>query len=166
MARMTFKSGAEYALRLSKLARCADGIAKRALYRGAKVVTDQIRKNIEALPEEEFRRLTKSDSFSGIPSNQKKDVLEGLGVTTMERDGDGLNVKVGFDGYGKNPTKKYPKGVPNQLIMRALESGTSWVRKKHPVVRNAVNATKPKAVEAMNQSINEDCEKIMKSKEG
>lgn len=162
MARMTIKSGEEYSLRLSKLAKCTDGIARKSLYLGAKVVTDQIRKNIEALPEEKLRYLVKGDKFEGIPREQKQDVLNGLGVTKMESDGDGHNVKIGFDGYGSMPTKTYPKGVPNQVIMRALESGTSWVRQKHPVVRTAVNATKAKAVETMNQSINEDCERIIK----
>ena len=161
MAKMTFKAGEEYVIRLSRLAQSVDRIAKKALYHGAKVVTDQIRKNIESLPEEEDRYLLNGDKFSGIPHEQKEDVLNGLGVTKMENDGDGFNVKIGFDGYGSRPTKQYPKGLPNQMVMRALESGSS-VRQKRPVVRPAVNATKEKVVEVMNQYINEDCEKIMK----
>lgn len=161
MARITFKKGDEYALKLSRLATNSDEIAKKAIYAGAKVVADKIKLNLEALPEERFRHLKGADIFVGLPKQQKEDLIESFGITPIKRDENGWNAKIGFDGYGNYPTKKYPRGVPNQLLARAIESGSS-VRKKMPFVRPAVNATKNKALAEMRKIIDNEIEKQMK----
>lgn len=164
MARISFKSGDEYALKLSKLATNSEEIAKKAIYQGAKVVADKINQNLNALPEEKFRYLRGGDKFSGVPEQQKQDLKDSFGVTPIQRDKDGnWNAKIGFDGYGSIPTSKYPQGIPNQLLARSIESGSS-VRQKRPFVRPAVNATKKKAVEAMKKVIDEETQKIMGGK--
>jgi hypothetical protein len=56
------------------------------------------------------------------------------------------SVKLGFDGYNDVVTDKYPSGQPNQLIARAIESGTSWLQPCH-FMSKAQNANKA-AVEA------------------
>ena len=66
--------------------------------------------------------------------------------------------KLGFDGYGSIPTRKYPKGVPNQMLMRSIESGTSF-RKKNAVVRKSVNGARKKAVKTMGETIDEELRK-------
>jgi hypothetical protein len=162
MARMTFMLGDEFALKLSRMAAQSERIAKTAIHAGASIVADEIRANIEALPTEEFRYLREGDQFEGITATQKNDLLDSLGITPILQDNDGnWNAKVGFDGYGSMPTRKYPKGLPNQLIARAAESGSS-VRRKHPFVRPAVNAVKRRASEKMEQVITEEMNKIMK----
>lgn len=59
-----------------------------------------------------------------------------------------LNVKLGFDGYNGMKTKKYPKGQPNVLLARSIESGSS-IAKKRPFVAPAVRKTKKAAEETM-----------------
>jgi len=162
MARIAFKAGEEYALKLSKLATGSEEIAKSALHEAARVVANKIRSILEAMPEESFRHLAPGEKFDGLPARQKEDLLDGYGVTEIKLSQDGYwNVKIGFDGYGSIPTKAYPEGIPNQLIARALESGSS-VRQKHPFVRPAVAATRKEAQEAMQKVIDEETEKIMK----
>lgn len=141
MARITFKAGDEYALKLSALAAGSEETAKRAVYEGAGVVADKIRANLSA-------------NLAG--SSQSTGSLEAsLGITPVTMDRDGFwNAKIGFDGYDE-------KGVPNQLKARVMESGSSRL-KKRPFVRPAVNAVKAAAVEAMQRVIDEDTEKIMK----
>lgn len=161
MARMTFKAGEEFALKLSKLATKSDEIARKAIYEGAKIVADKIKANLDALPEEKFRYLGDGEKFVGVPESQKKDLTESFGVTPISIDGSGnWNAKIGFDGYGSIPTNKYPQGVPNQLIARAIESGSS-VRQKKPFVRPAVNATRKKAQEKMGEVIDNEIMKTM-----
>ncbi len=156
MARMTFKAGDEFALRLSRLATGSSAIAKKAIYVGAEIVADKIKANINALPEDKFRRLKADEKFKGVPSVQKEDLKNGFGITPMKRDEAGnWNARVGFDGYGKNTTAAYPSGLPNQLLARAVESGSS-VRKKTPFVRPAVNETKAAVIEAMGRVIDEE----------
>ena len=162
MGRITFKAGEDYAIKLAALAGRSEEIVRRALHDAAGIVTDKIRDNIESLPEDSFRYLRGGDVLSGPTSGQKDDLLDSLGITPIEQDRSGWwNVKVGFDGYGSFPTRKYPQGLPNQLLARATESGSS-VRQKHPFVRPAVNATKKEAVAAMQDVIDSECKKTMK----
>lgn len=147
MAKFTFKAGEDYAVKLGLLAARSDEIAKRALYDAADVVANKVRANIEAIPEDNFRFLHEEDQLSSVSRGQKDDLLNGLKVTPIDKDGSGWwNVVVGFDGYGSFPTKKYPKGVPNLLLARSVESGSS-TRKKHPFSRPAVKATEKAAID-------------------
>lgn len=162
MAKLTFKAGDEWAIKLSRLATGTDVIAKKAVYAAADIVTDKIRENLEALPEDKFRYLPNGEKFSGIPKSQKKDLADSLGITPIEPDSQGnYNAKIGFDGYGSTPTKAYPNGVPNQLLARATESGSS-VRAATPFVRPAVNATKKEAQAEMGRVVDEEIKKTMK----
>lgn len=160
MARMTFKASDEYALKLSRLATDFDVVAKKAIFAGAKIVADKIRSNLEKVPTEKFRYLRGGDQFNGLTRTQKADLLESFGITPIKLDDGYWTAKIGFDGYGSKPTNKYPQGIPNQLLARAVESGSS-VRRKHPFVRPAVNATKKSVITEMDRVINEETEKIM-----
>ena len=155
MAKMTFKAGDDYMLKLSRLGARSDAIAKKALYAAADIVTDAVRDNLESLPTDRYRYLEKDEKFTGVPSGLKRDLLDSLGITPVDTDKNGdWNVKVGFDGYGSFPTKKYTKGVPNQMLARSIESGSS-VRVKTPFVRPAVRATKKAAIGAMQKVIDQ-----------
>lgn len=162
MARMEISGFEELELQLSKLA--DPEIAKEVVKAGAQPVADQIRKNLSGLPEDKFRRLAKDEVFTGIPEQQKKDLLESMGITPPDINFDGnTNIKIGFDGYGKIPTKKYPKGVPNQLLARAVESGSS-VRKKTPFIRRGEGKSKKLAEAEMQKKLDEKIEVIMKGR--
>ena len=88
-------------------------------------------------------------------------MADSFGLTPIERDKNGfLHTKAGFDGYGSHPTKQYPQGVPNQLLARAVESGSS-AREKTPFVRPAVTKTKKAAVEAMQAEIDKEIKKLI-----
>lgn len=152
MANMEIIGGDDLELQLSRLAQ--PEMSKRIVRAGANPVADEIRKRLINLPEDKFRKLGKNEVFIGVPKQQKQDLLDSLGVAPADIDREGnANTKVGFQGYGSYPTKKYPKGVPNQLLARAIESGSS-VRKKTPFVRPAVNSNKDKAIEAMQDEYN------------
>lgn len=153
MARMTFQAGDDYAVQLSRMGADIDEIAGKAIYEAAGIVADKIKSNLEALPEDRFRKLERGEVFSGLPVEQKRNLVQSLGITPIKPDNKGnLNAKIGFDGYGTHKTKKYKNGVPNKLLARAVESGSS-VRKKTPFVRPAVNATKEAAQNKMNEVI-------------
>ena len=141
MAKMTFNMGEDYLKKLGALGAKSEETAVKAIQAGAGIVTDQIRKNLEA-------NLAGSQESTGA-------LAESLGITPVSTDRDGvINAKIGFDGYDE-------KGVPNQLKARVMESGTSKIQKR-PFVRPAVNATKKVAEEAMQRVIDEEIEKTMK----
>lgn len=164
MAKVTFKGMAKYGDALKQLELSFAGnndILERAAKAGADPVADEIRNRLANLPEAKFQRLPEGGKFMGISSHQKEDLLEGFGVTPPGRDKTGfVHVKVGFEGYGSFPTKSYPNGVPNALIARAAESGSS-VRQKTPFVRPAVRATTKKAIEEMDKSLERDLKQII-----
>lgn len=96
-----------------------------------------------------------------ITVGQKQGLIEGFGVSPLDNENGYINVKLGFSGYNNVKTKKYPKGQPNVLVARGIESGASD-REKHPFIRTAVNKSKKPAVEAMKQTIDNDIEQKMK----
>lgn len=169
MAKISFRNLGEYELRLSHLSERTSKIAGKAIYAGAKIITDQIRANIEAMPAvSDFEGLVayKKKEPAPLTESAKKGLLEGLGVTKMQDDNGYYNVKIGFDGpegkhgYNGLKTQKYPKGQPNVLIARSLESGSS-IAEKRPFVRPAINATRKQAEAKMAEVIDNEIKKIM-----
>lgn len=161
LAKVSIKLGDAYAMRISKLSKGSDEIIKKAVYNGAGVVADAIRSNISNLPGTSFRHLKDGEKFDGVPEEQKQALLDGLGISPIESDDKGnVNAKIGFDGYGATPTKKYPLGLPIPMIARSVESGSS-VRVKTPFVRPAVKSSQNAAEKAMEEIVNEEIKKIM-----
>lgn len=152
----------EFTLKLKNLGKELEKVAKKAVFAGAEIIADQVKQNLVALPEEEFRRLKKDEQFKGVPIQQKNDLIKSFGIARMGYDKFGvLNAKLGFDGYGSFKSKKYPQGLPNDLLARSIESGSS-VRVKTPFFRKAVAAKKAEAQRRMEEIINEEFNKITK----
>ena len=159
MAKMTIGKGMdEYLAKLGNLEFAAPGLVGQAIYEGAKVVADQVRAEIEALPTAESKRVATPRD----PTQVEKDgLLDGLGVAKKKNDNGYINVKIGMDGYNTDKTKKYPRGKPNAMIARSIESG-STVMKRNAFISRAVNKTKKEAEAAMQKVIEEGIEKIVK----
>lgn len=159
MAKMYIKASDEYAKKLSKLKGNTDKISEKAIYNGAGIVADAIKDSIKGLPVNN-QYGTESDPIRGVSSRQKADLIDGFGVAPMRKEANGdVNTKLGFGGYGRTPTKKYPKGVPNQLLARSVESGTTF-RVKTPFVRPAVRKAKADAIQEMDRTIETEIKKI------
>lgn len=159
MARIKFKGLKEYQAKLEKLSGNTEEIAGRAIYAAAEIVADAVKANIDSLPiDESFG--TAEHPTHGLKAIQKRGLQESWGITPMRDDGGYYNVKLGFDGYNDLETKGNPIGQPNQMIARAIESGTSF-SDKIPFVRPAVNATKARAEKALSDTLDEEIEKIM-----
>ena len=159
MAKMTIGKGMdEYLAKLGNLEFAAPGLVGQAIYEGAKVVADQVRAEIEALPTAESKRVATPRD----PTQVEKDgLLDGLGVAKKKNDSGYINVKIGMDGYNTDKTKKYPRGKPNAMIARSIESG-STVMKRNAFISRAVNKTKKEAEAAMQKVFEEGIEKIVK----
>lgn len=163
MAKITFKGLEDYELRLSRLSQGAEEIAGKSIYAGAAIVADAVRENIQRLdarPDREGLVAYHKKEPPPLTQSQKQGLLDGFGVSSLQDDRGYLNVKLGFDGYNKLRTKSFPKGQPNVMIARSLESGSS-ISPKRPFVRPAVNASRQAAEEAMAKVLDEEIEKIM-----
>lgn len=160
MANIKMYNMEDYLLRLGRLGEQSDRVAKKAVGAAAVVVADAVRPAIAALPTQEGMAANGKE-IDVLSEAQKRGLIDGFGITPAKQDGDGVNIAVGFDGYNTCKTKKYPKGQPNQLIARSVESGSS-VRKKHPFVRPAVRRVKKTAVDAMREVIDAETAKAIK----
>ena len=125
MAKITFPGLRDYELMLSKIEGVTDDMIGRAVYEGAGIVADAVKANIEALPIVTGYGTSENPLPGGVTAVQKAGLREGFGISKLQDDSGYLNVKLGFDGYNRTKTEKYPGGQPNQLVARGVESGTS-----------------------------------------
>lgn len=156
MAKMTIRGMEEYTRKLSKLGEQQEEVSKKAVYSGAGIVADEIKRRLEInLQDPSYLGSQKGGIRKNEYYEQTGDLLDSLGIAPIQvAFGDlGTSTKVGFDGYDKH-------GVPNQLKARAMESGTSTMQKR-PFVRPAVNASRKKAQVSMGKVVEEEIKKII-----
>lgn len=160
MARMRMKGLDEYLLKLSRLNKATPELCGKAIYKGAGIVANAVKASIEELPVIKGEHGSADHPIDGVTPVQKRGLLDGWGISPMRNDNGYINVKLGFDGYNATKTEKFPNGQPNQLIARAVESGTS-IRVKHPFVSPAVRKSHKAAEGAMAEVLDEEIKKIM-----
>lgn len=159
MAKIDFKGIDEYSRALAELGTQSEKVIGQAVYGGAAIVADEIRDGIKAIPIEEGENGlppigTQEHKLTGVSRRQKADLLDGFGLAPIQNDGGYIQTKAGMDGYGSVPTEKYPKGLPNSILMRSIESGTTF-REKNPVMRKATNRSRKKSIKKMEDIIDE-----------
>lgn len=156
MAKMEICSLDEYLDMLSKLEKeKTQKIIEVSIFSGAAIVADEIKKEINNLP-------VKDSMHHGVTLEEKKDLKKGFGIAPLQKKNGDQNVKLGFDGYGhKTKSKKHPKGAPIPLTARSIISGASF-RDKNDFVGRAVKRVKKRAIEKMDEVINEEFKKEMK----
>lgn len=157
MATMRFRGLDEYLQNLQRVEKNTPEIVGKVVYGMADIVADAVREEINALPAEPDVEALKSwskDTRAPLTVKEKKGLQKGFGITKMLEEDGYYHVKLGFDGYNDIKTKKYPKGQPNVMIARAIESGSS-IRDKHPFIRPATNKSR-KSAEKRAQTIIDD----------
>ena len=138
----------KYLSKLQNLEFQTDEMIGNAIYKGADIVADAIKANIQNLPS------------SACTETEKAGLLSGFGIAKMQDENGYFNVKAGFDGYNEDVTKRYPRGKPNSMIARSIEGGTSW-KPKHPFIGPAVRTTKDQAEQVMAEEIEKQIKSTM-----
>ena len=134
MAKLKFDGLDEYEKQLLKLQEVSKECVGQAIYKGAGIVADAVKRNIESLPID-TRRVKNGQMLQGITETQKQGLRDGFGISKMRSENGYVHVKIGFDGYNGSVTKKYPNGQPNSVIARSVNSGSSFrqrIPKLHP----------------------------------
>lgn len=144
---MRVNAGDAYARKLAKFGKDSGEIAKKVVMAGAAPIADEIRKNLVAnLRDPAYVGYGDGGLFGTKTTVTTGDLIESFGIAPPGVDKSGnTNTKIGFEGYDR-------KGVPNALKARAMESGTSTL-KKRPFVRPAVNKMKGRAIEEMGKTL-------------
>ncbi len=161
MAKFSIGPGIDkYISSLSALTAATPHIIGLAVFEGAKIVTDEVRKGIQGLPvvDTNFRGKERPTMIRGVNKTQKEGLLEGLGIASMRNEGGYWNVKVGEDGYNNVATRG--RRQANAMIARSVESGTSF-RQKTPFIAPAVNRTKAAAEKKMAEVVDKEIQTIV-----
>lgn len=162
MAKWTNNPNLErYVSKLEKLQDEGREMIGEAIYSGAGVVADAMRSEIQMLPvAQDYVKPGEHRKLSTITSVQKKGLLDGFGISSMRKDGDYYNVKLGFAGYNGQKTDQYKTGVPNSVVARSVVSGT-YFREKNDFVGRATRKTKKNAEREMEKKFEEALERFM-----
>ena len=139
-----------------KLGQAIEGISKAALFDGAGAMAGEINLEIANIRTEPFRY-----AFNGhqrLPSPEEKAALQGtIGIAEFRGSGSEIETVVGpaGDGYADVAGKR----TPIMLIARAINGGTSFM-KKQPVFRRAASKGAKAAEAAMQKTAEERIEQI------
>ena len=150
---------AEISETLSKLEDKAPGAAARALYKGAGIMAEEIKKGAEQIQTAPFRYVR--DGASRLPSPEEKAIVlaAGAGIAKFDKNATEVNTSVGYKASGYAYLKGKQKPVP--LIVNAINSGTSFMQKQ-PFIRKAAKSGGSKAIQVMKDSIEQDFSDLTK----
>lgn len=162
MAKVEMRGMDAYLSELRKLGENTTPVCKAAVYAGAKVVADEMKRATQALD-----RVTDAEAMAAyherrptkISVSQKIGLVKSLGIAPITDKYGVVSTKIGLDGYNDVKTERWPNGQPNALIARSCESGSSAMLKQ-PFVRPAIQRKKDAALEAMKQAADRELEKL------
>lgn len=162
MATFKFEGVDELIAEYQKLEKNTEEMIGKAIYQGAGVVFKSVQQAVESINTDDSHEYGTSDNPKNGPTSiQKEGLKHSLGIAKMRNDGGFRNVKIGFDGYNYVKTKTWPKGQPNAMVARSIESGTSWMSKQ-PFMRKAETSAKGRCEQVMADTINKELTKIVK----
>lgn len=155
--RIRFEGLDNYIEKMEKLADKSVQLGKSTLYEGARVMADNTKKALQSIPIDTYDGVhapyipaESNRKLTGVTPQQKQDIINGFGISHMRVEGDVISVKLGFDGYTVNG--KGEGSVPIAMLLRAHESGTSFV-KKAPIVRRAFASGRKESIAAMENHV-------------
>ena len=154
---MEFEGVGDYLKELEALSAESEEVCKRALYKGADVMASAIKAEIVKIPD---RTWHSGRIASGLTEEEKADLASGFGISKMHNSDGVIDVKLGFDGYGKHKTKKFPSGVPIPLIARSICKGTSWLA-KYDFIGKAERSAKAATESKIQQTFDQELEKLI-----
>ena len=148
---------------LDKMEERAQGVAAQALYEGAGIMADEIRKGAATIKTAPFKWASRSRGETRLPSPEEKEIVAqaAAGIAKFNKDGTEVDTSVGFRNAGYAQLKG--KTVPIPKIVNAINSGTSFMRKQ-PFIRKAASSGSPKAMAAMQAKIEEAFEAMQNEK--
>ena len=167
MAKIEMQGMEAWLSELRKLGEATTPVCEAAVYAGAAVVADAIKQStlgLDRVTDAEALASYQAGTPTKISVTQKIGLVKSLGITKIRNKYGVISAKVGFDGYNDVKTKKFPKGQPNVLVARGVESGSS-AKLKSPFVRPAVNRVRSKAEAAMAEAADQEIQKILNESE-
>ena len=145
---------------LEKLEKNAAAAAAQGLYEGAGVMADEVNKSAAGIQTEPFKYAVRGDRR--LPSPEEKEIVlqAAAGIARFKKDGTEVDTSIGFRNAGYAELEG--KTVPIPVIVNAINSGTSFMRKQ-PFIRKAASKGAPKAIKAMKDKIESVLDEYLKA---
>lgn len=160
MAKMNVRGFQEFLDQLVRAGQASGKVTGVALYEGVKVVADELRAQTEDLPVDRGKKKKDGkNSKRGLTAEEKQGLLERLGSSTARKTGADKNIVIGFGGYSSHKTETWKQGVPNALVARSVDRGTSFMRATHFLSRTA-RLSKDRAEAAMKEAAEAELRRI------
>jgi hypothetical protein len=152
---------AEISELLDKMDEKAPGVASKALYEGAGIMADEIKKRAATIRTAPFKWASSRKGQSRLPSPEEKEIVmqAAAGIAKFNKNGTEVDTSVGFRNAGYAQLKG--KTVPIPKIVNSINSGTSFMSKQ-PFVRKAASSGGKKAIAAMKEVIETEFEAMTK----
>lgn len=130
---------------------------KRGIYESANIFADKLNDIVGQLPQDYGFVSDKvprgKDRLHGLLSKDIEGLIEGLGISKMEKKNGKITISIGFNGYSDYKTKTHPQGRPNALVARSLAKGTAYLAPNN-FVNKAFRQAKAEAEQAFTNEFN------------
>ena len=148
---------------LTKLEGDAEAVAALGLYDGAGIMADTIKSSAGSIREAPFKWASTRRGETRLPSPEEKEIVMNAeaGIAKFDKNGSEVDTSVGYRNAGYAVLKN--KTVPVPVIVNAINSGTSFMRKQ-PFFRKAVSKGSKAAEAAITAKIEEVLGNITKEK--
>ena len=145
---------------LDKLEREAPAVAAQALYEGAGIMSEEMKREANGIRTEPFRYA--AGGSSRLPSPEEKAIVlaAGAGIAKFDKNSTEVNTSVGYRSSGYADLNGKTKPIPQ--IVNSINSGTSFMQKQ-PFVRKAAKEGGRKAMARMTAFIEGAFEKMTKT---
>lgn len=153
----------KYASWLAMLGEKEAEVCGKTIYEMANIAANEVKNELNglhAISDAEGIKRYKKGERAELTYKAKQGLIDSFGISRLQNDGGFRNVKLGFDGYNTVRTEAYPKGQPNILIARSVESGTYFMDKQ-PFMRPAIKAAKSKCLKKAQETFDKEVKKIM-----
>lgn len=141
----------EYITALEKADKNTPEMMQKVVEAGMQPVTDSLRSVISSLETEKPKYVPEGHKRK-ISPEEKAGLLKAMGYTPVRMNGTKYDSNAGVQGYNPVKTEKFSTGIPNKMLLDAVDSGSSF-RAKQPIFSKVKKASQEKAIKAMEQAI-------------
>lgn len=135
---------------LGQLEEKAPSVAASALFEGAAVMAEEVKKGAEGIRTAPFKYAKPGERR--LPSPEEKQIIvdAGIGIAKFDKNGTEIDTSVGYRNAGY--AELAGNQVPIPVIVNSVNSGTSFLIKQ-PFVRKAARTGETKAIRKMTEHI-------------
>ena len=149
MATITFANLEAYKDQIGEITKAVPKMINSSLHEGAAVLADAVQAEVQGL-----KQLT---------PEARQGLHDGLGIAHFWQENGSTVTKIGWTGYNRKRTKRWPRGQPNVMIARTTVRGTSWMRADR-FTNRAVKKCRQKAINIMETQFDVELQKHIKNK--